>query len=284
MVVIYLNKKMRVLFTYVLLANLLICCNGNAKQPEEENINIELNKGIPVKINYAVINSFPHDTSLFTEGFLIHDGKLYESTGSPENLLNTRSVICTDDLNTGKIDKKVEIDKSKYFGEGIVFLRDKLYQITYKNQLGFIYNATTYKQIGKFKFSNLEGWGLTTNGVELIMSDGTDILTFLSPDNLKPVRSLRVTESGLPLISLNELEYIKGFIYANVWNTNNIVKVDPTSGRVVGTLDLSSINNEAKYRNPRADVLNGIAFDSTSDKIFITGKLWSNIYQINFAH
>lgn len=275
---------MRVLFTYVLLANLLICCNGNAKQPEEENINIELNKGIPVKINYAVINSFPHDTSLFTEGFLIHDGKLYESTGSPENLLNTRSVICTDDLNTGKIDKKVEIDKSKYFGEGIVFLRDKLYQITYKNQLGFIYNATTYKQIGKFKFSNLEGWGLTTNGVELIMSDGTDILTFLSPDNLKPVRSLRVTESGLPLISLNELEYIKGFIYANVWNTNNIVKVDPTSGRVVGTLDLSSINNEAKYRNPRADVLNGIAFDSTSDKIFITGKLWSNIYQINFAH
>ena len=272
---------MRALLTFILTLYLLTSCKDNAEESEESNA--ILTKGTPI-INYAVINAFPHDTSLFTEGFLVHNGQLFESTGSPEDVVNTKSLIGIVDLKTGKIDKKVEIDKTKHFGEGIVFFKDKLYQLTYKSQIGFIYDSKSFKQIGKFTYSNLEGWSLTTNGKDLIMSDGTETLTFLSPDNLKPIKTLRVTNNGLPLKNLNELEYIKGFIYANVWTTNYIAKIDTSNGKVVGKLDLSSLNNEAKNKNPNADVLNGIAYDSISNKIYVTGKLWSNIYQIDFTH
>ena len=260
---------------------LLYSCKGNSKS-SETNITESASK-IPI-INYSVISTFPHDTTLFTEGLLVHNGKLFESTGSPEELPNTKSLIGIINLSTGKIDKKVELDKKKYFGEGIVFLKNKLYQLTYKKQLGFIYDAESFKQVGTFNYSNLEGWSLTTNGVDLIMSDGTANLTFLSPDNLKPVKTITVTENGLPLKELNELEYIRGFIYANVWQTNYIIKIDPSNGKVVGKLDLNSLAIEAKYKNPNSDVMNGIAYDSTNDKIYITGKLWPNIYQINFPH
>jgi len=260
---------------------LLYSCKGNSKS-SETNIKESASK-IPI-INYSVTRTFPHDTTLFTEGLLVHNGKLFESTGSPEELVNTKSLIGIINLSTGKIDKKVELDKKKYFGEGIVFLKNKLYQLTYKKQLGFIYDAESFKQVGTFNYSNLEGWSLTTNGVDLIMSDGTANLTFLSLDNLKPVKTITVTENGLPLKELNELEYIRGFIYANVWQTNYIIKIDPSNGKVVGKLDLNSLAVEAKYKNPNSDVMNGIAYDSTNDKIYITGKLWSNIYQINFPH
>jgi glutamine cyclotransferase len=260
---------------------LLYSCKGNSKS-SETNITESASK-IPI-INYSVTSTFPHDTTLFTEGLLVHNGELFESTGSPEELPNTKSLIGIINLLTGKIDKKVELDKKKYFGEGIVFLKNKLYQLTYKKQLGFIYDAESFKQVGTFNYSNSEGWSLTTNGVDLIMSDGTANLTFLSPDNLKPVKTITVKENGLPLKELNELEYIKGFIYANVWQTNYIIKIDPSNGKVVGKLDLNSLAVEAKYKNPNSDVMNGIAYDSTNDKIYITGKLWSNIYQINFPH
>jgi glutamine cyclotransferase len=235
-------------------------------------------------INYAVTNYFAHDTSLFTEGFLFHNGQLFESTGSPENFPQTKSVIGITDLVTGKFDKKIEIDKSKYFGEGIVFFKNKLYQLTYTNQTGFIYDAKSFKEIGQFKYSNIEGWGLTTDGTNLIMSDGTNKLTYLDPLKLTPLKTVQVTEQGYPIEKLNELEFIKGFIYANIWTTDIIVKIDPSSGNVVGKMDLSSLTNEAKRIHPNADVLNGIAYDSTTDKIYVTGKLWPNIYQIQFSH
>lgn len=272
---------MRVLLTFLLAFSLFASCNDTENKPGVTNI--ELTKTTPV-INYAVVNSFPHDTTLFTEGLLVHNGQIVESTGSPEDIEYTKSMIGIDDLKTGKLDKKVEINKAKYFGEGIVFFKDKLYQLTYKNRVGFIYDSKSFKQLKKFSYSNAEGWSLTTDGTNLIMDDGTDNLTFLNPDSLKPVRTLRVTDNGAPVTNLNELEYIKGFIYANIWMTNYIVKIDPSNGKVVGKLDLSSLNTEAKNKNPDADVLNGIAYDSTTDKIFITGKLWSNIYQIDFAH
>jgi glutamine cyclotransferase len=274
-------KKLKVLLTFTLTLCFLSACKNNTTESGENNTALTTSTLI---LNFAVINSFPHDTSLFTEGFLVHDGQLLESTGSPKEFASTRSHIGIMDLKTGKLDKKVELDKSKYFGEGIAVIKNKIYQLTYKNKIGFIYSRKTFKQIGKFSYANLEGWGLTTNGKELIMSDGTESLTFLNPDNLQPIRTLRITDNGLPLKDLNELEYIKGFIYANVWMTNYIAKIDPSNGNVVGKLDLSSLNNEAKNKNPNADVLNGIAYDSTSDKIYITGKLWSNIYQINFTH
>ena len=235
-------------------------------------------------INYSVINSFPHNDSLFTEGFLLHNGQLFESTGSPDDLSQTKSLIGVDDLSTGKFYKKIELDKSKYFGEGISFFKNKLYQLTYKNHLCFVYDAKTFKLLDSLQYNNAEGWSLTDDKTDLIMSDGTDKLTFLNPENFKPVKTLAVTENEEPLDSLNELEYINGYIYANVWQTNFIVKIDTLNGKVVGKLDMSSLVLEAKNKNPAADVLNGIAYDSSADKIYVTGKLWDNIYQVNFTH
>jgi glutaminyl-peptide cyclotransferase len=235
-------------------------------------------------INYTVGNFYLHDTALFTEGFLVHEGNFFESTGSPDGLPDARSMIGISDAITGKFVPKVELDRTKYFGEGIVFLKNRLYQLTYLNQKGFIYDAKTFKQLDTFHYANKEGWSLTTNGTDLIMSDGTDVLTYLSPDSLKPTRLLKITENGAPRDSLNELEYIKGYIYANIWINNCIVKIDPANGNVVGKLDMGSLVFEARTKNPKADVLNGIAYDSTNDKIFVTGKKWTNIYEIKFSH
>jgi len=239
--------------------------------------------GIPV-INYSVTGYLPHDTSLFTEGFLVHHGQIFESTGSPEEFPDAESLVGVIDPHSGKLDQKIRLDKEKYFGEGIAFLQDKLYQLTYLNQQGFIYDAATFKKTGEFSFTSKQGWGLTTDSVHLIMDDGSDVLTFLDPAMLKPVKALKVTMNGIPRDSLNELEYIKGYIYANVWYTNYILKIDPATGKVIARLDLSSIAADARNKNPRTNVLNGIAYDPASDRIYVVGKRWPNIYQIDFPH
>jgi glutamine cyclotransferase len=269
---------MKIVFTSFILAAAFIGCNNNTENPEATTA-----PATPV-INYSVARFFPHDTSLYTEGFLVHEGKLYESTGSPNDHPETKSLIGIIDLATGKMDQKVEIDRKKYFGEGILILNQKLYQLTYTNQVGFIYDAVSFKQIGQFAYANKQGWSLTTDGKDIIMSDGTSKITFLDSATLKPVKTLAVTENGLPVESLNELEYIKGFIYANIWLTDFIVKIDPSTGKVVGRLDFTSLSFEAKNKNPEVDVLNGIAYDAATDKIYVTGKLWPNIYQIEFSH
>ena len=270
------KKKFFIVLTIILFV--LNACNNKTK--DAENI---AEPATPL-INYSVVQTLLHDTSLYTEGLLIHDGKLYESTGSPDGLPQQRSLVGITDLTTGKFENKIELDKTKYFGEGIVFLKGKLFQLTYKTQVGFIYDEKSFKQIGKFNFRNIEGWSLTTNDTDLIMSDGTDTLTFLNPGDQTIIKILKVTENEKPLIHLNELEYIRGFIYANIWMTNYIVKIHPANGKVVGKLDLSSLEFEAKNKNPGSEVLNGIAFDSANDKIYVTGKLWPNIYQIQFTH
>jgi glutaminyl-peptide cyclotransferase len=270
----------QLLFATIILIT-LFSCNSNPK-PTELNEQKIFSK-VP-DISYSVPRFFPHDTTLFTEGFLFYKGELFESTGSPDDLPQTESLIGVDNLATGKFSKKIELDKTKYFGEGITFLDNKLFQLTYKSQVGFIYDVKSFKKIGQFKYDNKEGWSLTTDGKDLILSDGTSNLTFLNPINLKPVKTLSVTLNGSPQDSLNELEYIKGFIYANVWMNNSIYKINPATGQVVGRLDLSLLTQDARNKNPRADVLNGIAYDSASDKIYVTGKMWANIYQINFNH
>jgi|SRR6185437_14918085 len=275
----HLKKKQHLIGTIILAT--LFSCNNNPKTTEQHSHTIV--STIP-NISYSVPHYFPHDTTLFTEGLVFYKGELFESTGSPDDLPQTESLIGIDNLVTGKFFKKIELDKNKYFGEGITFLNDKLFQLTYKNQVGFIYDAKSFIKIGQFTYSNKEGWGLTTDGKYLILSDGTSNLTYLDPDELKQVKTLSVTINGSPQDSLNELEYIKGFIYANVWMSNSIVKINPASGQVVGRLDLGLITRDAKNKNPDAHVLNGIAYDSTSDKIYVTGKLWPNIYQINFSH
>jgi glutamine cyclotransferase len=245
---------------------------------------ILVDKNVPAAIQYSVVKTYPHDTTSFTEGLLVHQGKLYESTGSPKDLEQTRSLVGEVDLNTGKIDKRVELDRQQYFGEGIVFLKDKLYQLTYQTKVGFVYDARTFRQLGTFSFPSAEGWGMTTDGTHLIMSDGTNQLTFLDPVSFKVVKLLHVNDQNGSLDKLNELEYIQGFIYANVYTTAFIVKIDPTTGNVLGKMDFTSLGYDAINRNPQAQEMNGIAFDSTSNQMYVTGKFWANIYQVSFNH
>jgi len=258
---------------FFLTAMLLSNCNSGRETKGDSN------NPIP-SINYKYIKSYPHDTTSFTEGFVMHDGKLYESTGATSDLPQTRSLFGQVDLSTGKIRVDVEIDRQKYFGEGIAFLAGKVYQLTYKSKIGFIYDAKTFKQLGEFKIPAKEGWGLTTNGKELIMSDGTNTLTYLDANNLQVIKKLSVTENGTAKYNLNELEYFNDHVYANLWTTNTILKIDPNDGRIVGEIDLSSFAAEARSIYPGSLEMNGIAYDSLSNRVFVTGKLWPKIYEI----
>jgi glutamine cyclotransferase len=221
---------------------------------------------------------------LFTEGFLFHDNKLFESTGAPGNLPQTKSSFGILNLNTGKLDQKAELDRNVYFGEGILILNNYLYQLTYTNQVCFVYDAKTFQRKGQFNYRNKEGWGMTTDGKQIIMSDGSNLLTYINPSDFSVIKTISVSENGFALDFVNELEYIKGYIYANVWMTNFIVKIDPTNGNVVGKLDLGDLYADAKSANLNLAEMNGIAWDSISDKILVTGKLWPHVYEIKFEH
>lgn len=270
-------------FTFTISALFLYSCSSNPDQPANPADTQAAAPAIP-NIGYQVLKTLPHDTTLFTEGLTIHDGQLYESTGSPQELPQTRSLVGPLDTLTGKMQNKIELDRNTYFGEGIVFLKGKLFELTYQNHVCFVYDAKTFKRIGQFNFDNKEGWSLTTDDSLLIMDDGTDKLTFIDPNSYKPVKKLQVIQNGVPRDSLNELEYIKGYIYANIWQNNNIVKIDPTTGKVVGSLDLTNLVFDARNRYATAEVLNGIAYDKQTDKIYVTGKLWPTIYEIWFPH
>ena len=261
---------------------LFVSCNSNDKNSENQTKSD--NKNATPAINYSLVSSFPHDITSFTEGFLIHEGILYESTGFTEELPQTRSLFGEVDLKTGKINPKVELDKSKYFGEGITFLNGKIYQLTYQTKIGFVYDAKTFKKLNEFTFPSKEGWGMTTDSTYLIMSDGTNVLTYLDPSTLKPTKTVKVEDKNGPVMNVNELEYIKGFIYANIYTTSYIIKIDPNNGKVIGKLDLTSLSNEQKTKSPGSFEMNGIAYNPATDKIYITGKLWSNIYEIHFSH
>lgn len=254
----------------------VIVCSCNSTDEEND---------IPVystpAIKYQEIDYFLHDTSLFTEGLLIHNGQLFESTGSPDTF--RKSLIGVNDLKTGNFLQKTALRDTRFFGEGIVFYKGKLYQLTYKNQTGFIYDANSFKKLDQFTYTNKEGWGLTTDGTHLIMSDGSDSLTYLDPATLKPVKHLKVKVNGFARDSLNELEYVKGYIYANVWLTNNIVKINAVDGKVVGQLDISPLTFKASLSRPGCGEPNGIAYDSTTGHLYITGKLWPYIFQLKLA-
>lgn len=255
---------------------LLSFCNGDKKS----KVDAETSENTIPIIHYKYIKSYPHDTTSFTEGFVIYNGELYESTGATSDLSQTRSLFGVVDLLTGKIDVKVEIDRLKYFGEGMAFLNGKVYLLTYKSKVGFIYDHRTFKKVGEFTIPSKEGWGLTANGKELIMSDGTNILTYLDPIDLHVIKQLSVTENGSAKFNLNELEYFNNNIYANIWSTNKIVKIDPNDGKIVGEFDLTPFASEAKSIYPGSLEMNGIAYDSAVDRVFVTGKLWPKIYEI----
>jgi len=260
---------------FSLVTVLLLSACGSSEDKEEQDASAVVTPAI----KYEEVDYYLHDTSLFTEGLLMHNGQLFESTGSPDK--GRKSLIGINDLKTGHFIKKVELEHDSLFGEGIVFFKDKLYQLTYKNHIGFIYDASSYKKTGQFPIKK-EGWGLTTDDATIIMSDGTDTLNYLNPNDLTTLKKLPVTENGRRRDSLNELEYIKGYIYANIWLTNDIVKINPADGKVVAKLDLSPLAFKAAITTG-GDALNGIAYDSTTNHIYVTGKLWPHIHELKIS-
>ena len=259
-------------------------CNSVNK---DSKINVEDNfKGIENTnlnlLSFNILNEFPHDSTSFTEGLFMHAGLLYESTGSPEELPNTKSLFGIVNLKTGQIQRAKEIDKKKYFGEGITILNGKLYQLTYKNKTGFIYDAKSFRLLSSFKYKNEEGWGLTNDSINLIMSDGTNKITFLNPKNFKVVKELYVSDNNNKVENVNELEYVKGFIYANIYTTNIIIKIDCLTGKVIQKIDLTYLYQKALNKNPNSLEMNGIAYNSNTNKFYLTGKMWPYIFEGNF--
>jgi glutamine cyclotransferase len=224
-------------------------------------------------LKYSVLTVLPHHDKAFTEGLVIYESKILESTG-----LNNQSWIAEVNPGSGEHDKKIVLG-SEYFGEGITVLNKKIYQLTYKEKTGFIYDATTYEKLGEFSY-NTEGWGITHDAQNLIMSAGTDKLYFLDTTSLQIAKTLTVTQGNAKITNLNELEYANGDIYANVYETAMIFKINPSNGKVIGRLDLSNIVNEVKQMYPESLDLNGIAYDKNSGALLITGKFWPKAYLI----
>lgn len=265
---------------YVFICILLLQDCSNETKPVKTDSSGD--NAVPL-IPYTTVHRFAHDTTSFTEGLLVHNGQLFESTGHTDSYASSRSLFGAVDTLTGKILVKAEIDKQRYFGEGIVFLKDKIYQLTDTTRIGFIYDAADYKKLGEFHFEG-DGWGLTTDSSFLIMSNGSSNVVYRDPITFKVAKTLNVTDNNGPVSNVNEMEFINGFIYANQWLTDYILKIDVSSGRVVGRLDLSALATAAKAAYPGAAEMNGIAFDPVSNKIFVTGKLWPFIYQVSFSH
>jgi glutamine cyclotransferase len=255
------------------------CHNGPDSGTETPSAGGESVSETPV-ITYSVVNAFPHDKNSYTEGFLVHNGKIYESSGAPADNEKTRSILGIVNFATGDIDVKAELDKKIYFGEGITILNDKLYQLTWTNKKGFIYDLKTFKKTGEFNIPSNEGWGMTTDGTYLILSDGSSNLTWLDPVSFKTIKVVGVTDNNGPVGNLNELEFVKGNILANIYQTPYIVRIDPSSGKVLGKADFSNLIKEVKLKSPDVDYMNGIAWDSAADKLYITGKLWPNLYEV----
>lgn len=244
----------------------------------EENGNIDEPVNSIPNISYTIQGSYPHDTSFFTQGLTFYDGRLLEGTGSPDQ---NPSRLMEVDLKTGKALKEVVLDK-KYFGEGITVLNDAIYQLTWRENVVFVYDAKTFKKIKEFPIAT-EGWGITTDGKQLIVSDGTNNLYFYEPSSFKLIQKIGVTENGSPAPNINELEFINGYVYANQWQYPFIFKIDVSTGNIVGKMDLTEVVQRVKAKEPKADFLNGIAYDSTTKKIYVTGKLWPEMYEIQFA-
>ena len=256
------------------------CKDGSNSSENSGSIAEPVESNEPPVITYTILNVMPHDKDSYTEGFLMHDGKLFESSGATEDNEKTRSIVGIVDPATGNITVKAELDKKTYFGEGITILHNKLYQLTWTNRKGFVYDLKTFKKIGEFNIPSKEGWGMTTDGTSLILSDGSSNLTFMDPETFKTNRIQGVTDNNGPVGNINELEFVNGNILANVYQTSYIIRIDPNSGKVIGKADFSNLVKEVKSKNPEVDYMNGIAYDSAKNKIYITGKLWPNIYEV----
>lgn len=224
---------------------------------------------------YRIVQSHPHDPTAFTQGLAIADGQLYEGTG-----LNGQSSIRRVDLRSGAVLQQAALD-GRYFGEGIAVVGDRIVQLTYQTQVGFVYDRKTFTRQREFTYPG-EGWGLTYDGTRLIMSDGSDTLRFWHPETLKEIGRQRVRDGGVAVNQINELEYVDGVLYANIWQQDRIARIDPGTGVVTGWIDCSGLLTPSE-RARGTDVLNGIAHDPSTGHLLITGKLWPWIFEIELV-
>lgn len=265
------------------------------KEAARSNVNVNINKAnvnaaktaaqtttnVPV-YTYEIVNTFKHDPNAFTEGLFFHNGFLYESTGQ-ERKSNLRKV----ELETGKVVQQQDLGKDS-FGEGTTLLNGKIYQLTWQEERAFVYDAETLKPIKEFSYQG-DGWGLTNDGKNLYMTDSTHVIRVLDPETFQPARMISVfREDGKPLMQINELEFIKGELWANVWHSedprilgkpNTIARIDPQTGKLLGWIDLDGISPDDTERNSE-NTLNGIAYDAATDRIFVTGKNWRKLFEI----
>lgn len=222
--------------------------------------------------SYRIVHTYPHDQQAFTQGLIYLDGHLYESTG-----LYGRSSLRMEDLTTGRI-LKFQPAPNNDFGEGLTNWGNTLIQLTWKAHTALIYDLSTFRFLRSVHYPG-EGWGLTQNGKQLILSDGSATLRFLDPTTFREVRHIKVTDHGKPVTQLNELEWVRGEIYANIWHSNQIARISPATGRVLGWINLKGLLPSSEHTNPEA-VLNGIAYDSVGNRLFVTGKLWPKLFEI----
>jgi glutamine cyclotransferase len=228
---------------------------------------------LPTAYGYRVVNAYPHDSRAYTQGLVYRDGVLYESTG-----LNGRSTVRKVRLETGEVLQEHRLD-ARYFGEGLTDWGSRLIQLTWQTNVGFVYDLATFKPVRTFEFPG-EGWGITHDGKRLIMSDGQSAgeLRFLDPASFKELGRLTVRDQNRPVSNLNELEFVNGEIFANIYQTDRIARIDPSNGRVTGWIDLAGLLPISDRRG--TDVLNGIAYDRAGDRLFVTGKLWPRLFEI----
>jgi len=229
---------------------------------------------LPVPVyGYRIVKTYPHDPEAFTQGLVYVDGVLYEGTG-----LNGRSSLRRVDLESGRVLQRRDLAR-EYFGEGIAVFGKRIIQLTWQSRVGFVYDRESFALQRQFSYPT-EGWGLTHDGKSLIMSDGTATLRWLDPETFAETRSLEVRDQNGPVVRLNELEFIRGEIYANIWLTDRIARIDPQTGRVTGWIDLRGLLSPAERQSSADAVLNGIAYDAANDRLFVTGKLWPKLFEI----
>jgi glutamine cyclotransferase len=223
-------------------------------------------------LTFKVVNTYPHDRAAFTEGLVVDGGVLYEGTG-----LNGQSSLRRVDLKSGSVLQSAALGPV-YFGEGVTVWDDQIIQLTWKSHVGFVYDKANFKLLKTFNYPT-EGWGLTHDDKSLIMSDGTPVLHFLDPVTLQETKQITVTDKSQPVFNLNELEYVRGEILANVWRTDRIARIAPETGLVIGWIDLTGLLSQADRQQP-VDVLNGIAYDAEHNRLYVTGKLWPKLFEI----
>lgn len=264
-------RKIPAIILFLFAASLAVPCLFYTVPLEAGAGEVIIQPGTPV-YTCRIINSYPHDPKAYTQGLFYHEGYIYESTG-----LRGRSSLRKVDLKTGRIIKIRNLPE-KYFGEGITLHGNRLFQLTWQSGTGIIYDPETFRRTGQFSYDT-EGWGIASDGTHLIMSNGTSTLREIEPGTFKVSRRMEVRDGGIPVSGLNELEYVRGEIYANIWETGFIARISPGTGEIVGWIDLRTLHGKLGGKN-EWDVLNGIAYDPEKDRLFVTGKFWPKLFEI----